>query len=364
MTPLDRARYTVGQGLRIGFYAAHYLAARRMSAPFTRPGEAPFAPKAPAPPTGAARRAFFQLFADDLAAIEEGLYPPPRTRDAQGPLGLLARSRDFLLDVENVDRRRLARAGVEARDIPGAADFPVYYRQNFHFQSGGWLTADSAARYDFQVETLFAGAADAMRRAALAALARAIRGQDQRRVRLLDLACGAGRFIGQVREAFPRMPITGLDLSPAYLDAARARHAGAKSVSFVQGDAADPPLGEGGFDAITCIYLFHELPPRERRRVAAAIARLLAPGGVLILTDSLQTGDNPALDAMLEYFPEGFHEPYFTSYLTEDLDAVFAAEGLTRTDLRLAFLTRVATFRKAGPFGHAAPGSLDGFTGA
>jgi ubiquinone/menaquinone biosynthesis C-methylase UbiE len=347
MTPLARARYTISQSLRVGFYAAHYVAARRLSAPFTRPGEPAFTPKAPPPPAGAARRAFFQLFADDLAAIGEGLYPPPRTRDADGPLGLLERSRDFLLDVASVDRRRLARSGVEAREIPGAEAFPVYYRQNFHYQSGGWLTGESAARYDFQVETLFAGAADAMRRAALAALARTLRGRDQRRVRLLDLACGAGRFIGQVREAFPRMPITGLDLSPAYLEAARTRHAGDRALSLIQGDAADPPLAPGSADAITCIYLFHELPPRERRRVAAAIGRLLAPGGVLILADSLQTGDNPALDSMLEYFPEGFHEPYFTTYLAEDFDAMFSAEGLTREDLRLAFLTRVAVYRKA-----------------
>ena len=49
---------------------------------------------------------------------------------------------------------------------------PDYYLQNFHFQSGGWLTEDSAHRYDTQVEVLFKGTANAMRRMALPELAR------------------------------------------------------------------------------------------------------------------------------------------------------------------------------------------------
>jgi hypothetical protein len=32
-----------------------------------------------------------------------------------------------------------------------------HYLQNFHFQSGGWMTEESARRYDTQVEVLFKG---------------------------------------------------------------------------------------------------------------------------------------------------------------------------------------------------------------
>ena len=45
---------------------------------------------------------------------------------------------------------------------------PEYYAQDFHFQTGGYLTEDSARLYDVQVETLFMGAAGPMRRTALA----------------------------------------------------------------------------------------------------------------------------------------------------------------------------------------------------
>jgi hypothetical protein len=48
--------------------------------------------------------------------------------------------------------------------------YPSYYLQNFHHQSNGYLSDLSANLYDLQVEILFGGAADAMRRRILAPL--------------------------------------------------------------------------------------------------------------------------------------------------------------------------------------------------
>ena len=53
--------------------------------------------------------------------------------------------------------------------------------------------------------------------------------------RLLDLACGNGRFLRQVMAAFPRIPATGLDLSPAYCAEARSRLADWRQVEIVNG---------------------------------------------------------------------------------------------------------------------------------
>jgi len=38
---------------------------------------------------------------------------------------------------------------------------------------------------------------------------------------------------------------------------------------------------------VLCVYLFHELPPAVRRAAAAEMARVLKPGGLLVLTDSV-----------------------------------------------------------------------------
>jgi len=344
---LGRARYAAAQGARVAWYLSQYLLARRISGPFDRPGEPKFKPQADDGDPQRIRAAFLDLFAKDRANIEAGLYPAPQDIRFERALAALRNSANFFRDLPRVDQRRLARDGVEVREqAKGEGRYPTYYLQNFHYQSGGWLSDESAQLYDTQVEILFGGAADAMRRIALGSVARALKGRDQRRVRLLDLACGNGRFLKQIMAAFPRLPATGLDLSPAYCDRARRTLADWPQVEIVNGAAEQAPFESASFDAVTCVYLFHELPPRVRREVAREIARVLKPGGVLVLADSVQTGDAPDLDRMLEYFPVGFHEPYFGSYLKEDFAALFAEVGLEVEETELAFLTKVMRLRK------------------
>jgi len=325
----------------------HYLAARRLSGPVIPPGEPAFSPKSRPGNQARIRAAFLDLFAQDRANIEAGWYPAPRDFAPDALVAAVDGSRRFFADLPHVDARRMARNGVEVRSSAERALYPTYYLQNFHYQTDGWLSRDSARLYDTQVEVLFGGAADAMRRIALGALARGLKGRDQRRTPTLDVACGNGRFLSQTLAAFPRLPVTGLDLSPAYLDEARARLAPWPQAQVTSGQAEAMPFDDGAFQAATCIYLFHELPPRVRRDVSAEIGRVVAKGGTFVLADSLQTGDHADLDAMLEYFPIGFHEPYYTSYLAEDLETLFAAAGFVLEETRRAFLTKVMRFRKA-----------------
>ena len=73
------------------------------------------------------------------------------------------------------------------------------------------MTEDSARRYDTQVEVLFHGTANATRRQALPPLHEAFAGRDQRRLRLLDVGCGTGRFwifSSRPGRAFPRSEST------------------------------------------------------------------------------------------------------------------------------------------------------------
>lgn len=343
---IGRARYAAAQGARVAWYMGQYMLARRISGPFNRPGEPRFQPQAQEGDPTRIRAAFLELFAKDRANIEAGLYPAPNDVRVTRALSALRNSARFFRDLPNVDARRLQRDGAEVREQTKDGRYPTYYLQNFHYQSGGWLSEESARLYDTQVEILFGGAADAMRRIALGSLARALRGKDQRRVRLVDLACGNGRFLAQVLEAFPRIQATGLDLSPAYCEEACRRLEAWSQVEIVNGAVEQAPFEDASVDAATCVYLFHELPPRIRREAAREIARILKPGGVFVFADSIQTGEAPDLDRMLEYFPVGFHEPYFGSYLKEDFAALFGEAGLELEETELAFLTKVMRFRK------------------
>lgn len=348
----SRARYAAAQGARVAWYLGQYLLARRISGPFDRPGDPKFKPQASEGDPARIRASFLDLFAKDRANIEAGLYPAPNEVRVESALSALRNSARFFRDLPRVDARRLQRDGTEVRETTrntqaGApARYPTYYLQNFHYQTGGWLSAESAKLYDTQVEILFGGAADAMRRIALGSLARALKGRDQRQVKLLDLACGNGRFLRQILAAFPRIPATGLDLSPAYCAEARTRLADWPQVDIITGAVEQAPFESESFEAATCVYLFHELPPRIRRDALREIARVLKPGGVLVFADSIQSGDAPDLDRMLEYFPVGFHEPYFGSYLSEDFRTLFAEIGLAHEETELAFLTKVMRFRK------------------
>jgi ubiquinone/menaquinone biosynthesis C-methylase UbiE len=224
---------------------------------------------------------------------------------------------------------------------------PEYFTQDFHFQTGGYLSEASARLYDVQVETLFYGVANVMRRAALPFIADALAGRDQREVRLLDVACGTGRLLRQIRLAWPAMQLAGVDLSRAYLDEARAHLEPLRPVELLLSNAEALPLADASRDVVTCVFLFHELPPDVRRRVTGEIARVLKPGGTLVFVDSLQMGDRPGWDGLLEAFPVRFHEPYFRHYAIDDLDRMFADAGLVPHATMPAFLAKVMVRRRA-----------------
>ena len=104
---------------------------------------------------------------------------------------------------------------------------------------------------------------------------------------LLDVATGTGRLpLALVRNRFSVAggQIVGLDLSWGMLRQARAklRDYGDR-VGLVWQDASRLPFDDGAFDAVTCLEAVEFLPsPRE---ALAEMVRVLAPGGVLMVTN-------------------------------------------------------------------------------
>lgn len=342
-----RAVYSAGQAARVLWYTGHYAAGRRVMGSLTEPGEAPYAEEFGPLDRDRLKQSFRELFRADWRNIERGEYRMPRELRRPPSLPRLMRSsRDYLIDAEKVARRKHARGHSEVLSEAARASYPRYYLQNFHYQTDGWLSDASAERYDMQVETLFTGAASPMRRQALPMVRAAIAGRDPSSASLVDLGCGAGAFLEDVVDNWPGLDVTAVDLSPAYLGRARTRLAGARSARFLTAPAEATGLAASAFDIVTAVYLFHELPPAVRIEVAAEIARLLKPGGAFVLVDTIQYGDEPGFDVLLENFPRGFHEPYYDSYCRTDLAALFAGAGLDKTGETVAFLTKVTAFRK------------------
>jgi ubiquinone/menaquinone biosynthesis C-methylase UbiE len=336
--------YAAGQATRVAWYTSHHLAARRIGGPPTKGAAPEFTITKKRPSRQAFLRAMADLFERDWANVAAGLYAAPRA--AANPLRLLTRARAFLADAPRVDARRRAHGHSEVLSEERRGKYPRYYLQNFHYQTDGWFSDDSARIYDFQVETLFAGTADAMRRLGLAAVARHVKGRDQRKLSLLDVACGTGRFLGQVKRTWPLLNVTALDLSPAYVAAARRELADWRNVTALEAPAEAMQLKDASQDVVTCVYLFHELPPKVRAAVAAEIVRVLKPGGLFVLTDSVQPRDNPEFEALMEFFPQAFHEPYYESYLAWRAEEEFGRLGLTPRETIPAFLSTIRVFEK------------------
>jgi ubiquinone/menaquinone biosynthesis C-methylase UbiE len=339
--------YTLAHGVRFAwFYTQSRLAGRRMSA---------VPKKADLPRTGATmpeRDEVFarlgQLLRRDFDNINAGLYRMPHDLLPR-PLVALRLSRKFFADLEAVDRRRRSGASLDvlaSAERAGGRRFPRYYLQNFHFQTDGYLSEASAELYDYQVEVMFYGAADAMRRQALVALGEVLHGRRLMDVRLLDIGAGTGRFLTFVKDNYPRLLTVALDLSPHYLRRAKATLARETRCAFINAAAEAMPLKSASIDIITCVYLLHELPRKVRHIVAREAARVLKPGGRFILVDSLQRGDDPPLDPLLELFPRLYHEPYYDGYVRTDLERLFATAGLVRVSSELAYFSKIMVFDK------------------
>ena len=120
----------------------------------------------------------------------------------------------------------------------------------------------------------------ALRREVLArALADA--GLDPRGRTVLDVGCGSGFFTAYylARGA----AVTGLDIAPTSIKRLQARHPGAR---FLLADVGDRPV-EGGFDLVNVFDVLYHITDDERwERALRHVARAVAPGGALLVTDT------------------------------------------------------------------------------
>ncbi len=257
------------------------------------------------------------------------------------------------LDMPSTWSRRKDR---NIQDLPHSINkeiYPDYYLQNFHHQTDGYLSDYSASIYDIQVEILFNGTADAMRRRVIAPLKTEINKYfpetNDSSLKILDLATGTGRTLQQIRSAFPKSELTGLDLSSSYLkQASKYLNNGENElVQLIKGNAERVPILDQSFQAITCVFLFHELPGKARDNVIKECYRLLKPNGVLILADSIQLSDSPEFSSVLENFHRIFHEPYYKNYIKDDIDLRLSMNGFKCINSASFFMTKVWSAIKA-----------------
>ncbi|DBB02563.1 TPA: hypothetical protein ACH3X3_011548 [Trebouxia sp. C0006] len=309
------------------------------------------------------------MYYQDFKNIEAGVYKLPwdmtTLRNKQyDPFHVLRTVSTFASEASNTLRRRFR--GSPDKVWLQSSMYPDYYLNTFHYQTDGWLSEKSASIYEASTETLFLGRQDAMQRQSLVPLHRFMQARSPGRntkgdnTKMLEVACGTGRFATFVKDNYPHMDYTALDLSPYYLYEARSNikewhrlrqpklsmgGVDGSGAHFLQAAAEKIPQPDASHDVVSSIYLFHELPPAVRREAAKEMVRVLKPGGMLIITDSIQLGDRLPLDAGIGKFSD-FNEPYYKTFIAEDLGKMFMDCGLECDEKLLASSSKVLSFRK------------------
>lgn len=293
------------------------------------------------------QRRYRALLERDLQNVDAGLYP--ETLLFQLPLAEYGRRIPLLLRDMPRSMRRMAKG--DYHDLPADVDlkqYPPYYRRNFHWQTDGYFSRRSAELYDMGVEFLFLGTADVMRRQIIPPVTRHLRGLEPgRQASLLDVACGTGRALRQLAITHPDLRLYGVDLSPYYVEMARHNLADvAPDARCIAENAEDLPFRDEMFDAVTSVYLFHELPRNARRNVFREMLRVLRPGGLVVIEDSAQLADSASIADVLGRFSREFHEPFYKDYLGDDLATALGEVGFEVESSETHFVSRVVTARK------------------
>jgi SAM-dependent methyltransferase len=176
--------------------------------------------------------------------------------------------------------------------------------------------------------------------------------------RVLDIACGTGD--AAIALARRGAVVTGLDMTPALLEEARARAAreGVR-IRFNEGFAEMLPYPDGSFDVLVSMFgiMFSPLP----ETVASEMARVLRPGGRLALANWTRSGFSGKMSAVVGRYlpppPQGALSPLLwgeeatvRDRLKPGFDDVETRVVALRWELQRSVLGSAAFFTKnAGP---------------
>ena len=109
---------------------------------------------------------------------------------------------------------------------------------------------------------------------------------------VLDVGCGSGFFTAHYLKRGAR--VTGMDIAPTSIERLRERHPEAR---FVLADVGEAPIEER-YDLVNAFdVLYHITDDLRWERAVGTLASAVAPGGLLLLTDTFPPTQGRAAEA-------------------------------------------------------------------
>ncbi len=193
--------------------------------------------------------------------------------------------------------------------------YPQYYLQPFHSVLGGYLSETAAVGNRVAMEAILENAHPQKSLGVRDEIAQLFP-QDARHI--LDLGAGIGDDAAAIARYLPSATVTAWEASPFMIVVGRLYHKDIPNLHWKHGLVEKTELPDNSVDALNMTYLLHECPDEIKQIILAECWRILAPGGLLVVTDTLP-GD------LHSY--RGFFEPYKEQWLKVDPDKLLQEAG-------------------------------------
>jgi ubiquinone/menaquinone biosynthesis C-methylase UbiE len=122
--------------------------------------------------------------------------------------------------------------------------------------------------------------------------------------KLLDLGCGPGLLLFEIKKIAPYTSVIGLDPSDYMLDAARENAKVYQITDFElkKGYAEQVPIAKNEINVIVCLNCLHDF--KDAKKAMQESYRILQKNGILILND--KNGSYPKWKVILDFIPYVF----------------------------------------------------------